>query len=58
MHLRKVGVVRGFGRQVLFNSGVRRGDQVILNPLVDLAEGAKARIRHDPTQTSRPAAVV
>jgi hypothetical protein len=27
VHLRKVGVVRDLGRQVLVNSGVKRGDQ-------------------------------
>jgi RND family efflux transporter MFP subunit len=52
VHLRKVGVVRDLGRQVLVNSGVKRGDQVILNPAVDLAEGAKVRTRPGPTQTS------
>ena len=52
VHLRKVGVVRDLGRQVLVDSGVKRGDQVILNPAVDLADGAKVRIRREPTQTS------
>jgi hypothetical protein len=52
VHLRKVNVVRDLGRQVLVDSGVKRGDQVILNPAVDLADGAKARIRRAPAQTS------
>src|SRR6202042_444434 len=52
VHLRKVGVVRDLGRQVLVNSGVKRGDQVILNPAVDLAEGTKVRTRQASTQTS------
>jgi RND family efflux transporter MFP subunit len=52
VHLRKVNVVRDLGRQVLVDSGVKRGDQVILNPAVDLADGAKVRIRRAPTQTS------
>jgi RND family efflux transporter MFP subunit len=52
VHLRKVVVVRDFGRQVLVNSGVKRGDQVILNPAVDLAEGTKVRARQRSTQTS------
>jgi RND family efflux transporter MFP subunit len=52
VHLRKVGVVRDLGRQVLVNSGVKRGDQVILNPAVDLAEGTKVRTRPGPVQTS------
>jgi hypothetical protein len=50
--LRKVAVVRDLGRQVLVNSGVKRGDQVILNPAVDLAEGTKVRARQGSTQTS------
>jgi RND family efflux transporter MFP subunit len=45
VHLRKIGVVRDLGREVLVNTGVKQGDQVILNPAVDLAEGAKVRAR-------------
>jgi RND family efflux transporter MFP subunit len=52
VHLRKIGVVRDLGREILVNSGVKRGDQVILNPAVDLADGSKVRIRTRPTQTS------
>jgi RND family efflux transporter MFP subunit len=52
VHLRKVSMVRDLGRQVLVNSGVKRGDQVILNPAVDLAEGTKVRTRPAATQTS------
>jgi hypothetical protein len=52
VHLRKVGVVRDLGRQVLVNSGVNRGDQVILNPAVDIAEGSKVRPR--PPDTTPP----
>jgi RND family efflux transporter MFP subunit len=52
VHLRKVGVVRDRGRQVVVNSGVNRGDQVILNPAVDIAEGSKVRPR--PPDTTPP----
>jgi RND family efflux transporter MFP subunit len=52
VHLRKVGVVRDLGRQVLVNSGVKRGDQVILNPAVDLSDGTRAKTRQKPMQTS------
>ena len=45
VHLRKINVVRDLGREVEVNSGVKGGDQVILNPAVDLAEGAKVRTR-------------
>ncbi|OAF05776.1 efflux transporter periplasmic adaptor subunit [Bradyrhizobium centrolobii] len=50
VHLRKIGVLRDFGSEVEVDSGVKRGDQVILNPSVDLAEGAKV-------QAKRPTAV-
>lgn len=43
VHLRKIGIVRDLGREVEVNSGVKRGDQVILNPSVDLAEGSRVR---------------
>lgn len=43
VHLRKIGIVRDLGREVEVNSGVKRGDQVILNPRVDLAEGSRVR---------------
>lgn len=52
VHLRKVSVVRDLGQQVEINSGVKRGDQVILNPAVDLAEGSKVRTRPPAVQTS------
>jgi RND family efflux transporter MFP subunit len=52
VHLRKVGVVRDLGRQILVNAGVRRGDQVILNPAVDLAEGTRVKTRQELMQTS------
>lgn len=51
-HLRKVAVVRDLGQQVEVNSGVKRGDEVILNPAVDLVDGSKARTRLQPMQTS------
>ncbi len=52
VHLRKVAVVRDLGQEVEVNNGVKRGDQVILNPAVDLAEGSKVRILPQPIQTS------
>jgi len=51
VHLRKIGVVRDLGREVEVNSGVKRGDQVILNPSVDIAEGARVKTR-PPTAVS------
>ncbi len=43
VHLRKVAVIRDLGQEVEVNSGVKRGDQVILNPAVDLDDGSKVR---------------
>jgi RND family efflux transporter MFP subunit len=44
VHLHKIGVVRDLGQEVEVNSGVADGDAVILNPLVELADGSKVRI--------------
>ena len=52
VHLRKVSVVRDLGSEVEINSGVKAGDQVILNPAVDLADGSKVRVRTAAVQTS------
>jgi RND family efflux transporter MFP subunit len=52
VRLRKIGVVRDLGREILVNSGVERGDQVILNPAVDLVQGSKVRVKSHPTATS------
>jgi RND family efflux transporter MFP subunit len=51
VHFRKIDIVRDLGREVLVNSGVKQGDQVILNPGVDLTDGAKVRAR-PPTAVS------
>src|SRR3981081_4657366 len=39
--LRKLAVGCGVGPQVEVNSGVKRGNQVVLNPAVDLVGGSK-----------------
>jgi RND family efflux transporter MFP subunit len=44
-HLRKIEIARDFGREVEVTSGVDPGEQVILNPPVNLADGAKLRIQ-------------
>jgi RND family efflux transporter MFP subunit len=46
--LRTVNVVRDFGTRIEVNSGVKEGDQVILTPPVDLADGQKVRVRPKP----------
>jgi RND family efflux transporter MFP subunit len=43
--LHKVEIARDFGREVEVRDGVHAGDQLILNPPADLADGAKVRLR-------------
>jgi RND family efflux transporter MFP subunit len=45
--IRKVKVIRDLGTQVEVNNGVSAGDQVILNPPVNLADGSKVKVRTD-----------
>ena len=42
--IRKVRVTRDLGTQVEVDSGVKPGDQVILNPPVNLVEGGKVHV--------------
>jgi RND family efflux transporter MFP subunit len=44
-HIRKISVARDLGTQVEARDGVKPGDQVILNPPVDLVEGRKVQAR-------------
>ncbi len=44
----KVTVVRDFGTTVEVSAGVKDGDQVILNPAVDLTDGHKVQVRPGP----------
>jgi RND family efflux transporter MFP subunit len=46
--IRRVTVVRDFGTTVEVSAGVKDGDQVILNPPVDLTDGKKVQIRPSP----------
>jgi acetyltransferase-like isoleucine patch superfamily enzyme len=44
-HLQKITIARDFGTDVEVHDGVKPGDQVILNPVIDLAEGSKVTAR-------------
>jgi RND family efflux transporter MFP subunit len=44
-HIRKISVARDLGTQVEVRNGVKAGDQVILNPTVDLMDGSRVRPR-------------
>jgi RND family efflux transporter MFP subunit len=47
-HIRPVNVVRDFGTTVEINKGVKDGDQVILNPPVDMTDGRKVNVKPGP----------
>src|SRR3984957_1220198 len=44
-HIQKISVARDLGTQVEVHDGVKAGDQVILNPTVDLMDGSRVRPR-------------
>jgi RND family efflux transporter MFP subunit len=48
-HLQKIAIARDFGTEVEVHDGVKPGDQVILNPMIDLAEGGKVAARKPAT---------
>src|SRR6202000_952823 len=48
-HLQKITIARDFGTEVEVHDGVKPGDQVILNPMVNLAEGSKVAARRPQT---------
>jgi RND family efflux transporter MFP subunit len=47
-HFRKITAVRDFGTTVEVSEGVEDGDQVILNPPIDLTDGHKVKVRPGP----------
>jgi len=51
--LRKVGVTRDLGTRVEVDSGIKAGDQVILNPPVTLVDGSKVQPRPDAAASDR-----
>jgi RND family efflux transporter MFP subunit len=49
VHMQKISIVRDFGKQVEVQPNLKAGDQVILNPTVDLADGSRVAPRSEPT---------
>ena len=47
-HLRKIAITADYGTEVEINAGVQNGDQVILQPPVNLADGGKVQIIPEP----------
>ena len=52
-HLQKITIARDFGTEVEVHDGVKPGDQVILNPMVNLAEGSKVAVRKTQDKLDR-----
>ena len=52
VHLQKITIARDFGTEVEVHDGVKPGEQVILNPMLGLANGSKVTVRTDKPQTS------
>jgi RND family efflux transporter MFP subunit len=48
-HLQKITIARDFGTEVEVHDGIKPGDQVILNPMINLAEGSKVTARKAQT---------
>ena len=53
-HIRKLEVARDFGTELEVRTGVRPGDLVILNPSVDLADGARVSAAQKPQTPQKP----
>lgn len=51
-HLQKIAIARDFGTSVEVREGIRPGDQVILNPTVDLPDGHKVTVQAPNTKPS------
>ncbi|SNT61836.1 RND family efflux transporter, MFP subunit [Tardiphaga sp. OK246] len=43
VHMHKITIARDFGTSVEVRNGIKAGDQVVLNPMVNLAEGQKVK---------------
>jgi RND family efflux transporter MFP subunit len=51
VHLQKISIARDLGKQVVIERGIKAGDQVILNPVVDLGDGAKVAPQPEPARS-------
>lgn len=51
VHQQKISIARDLGKQVVIEQGVKAGDQVILNPMVDLADGARVAPQPEPASS-------
>jgi hypothetical protein len=49
VHIRNVSMARDLGTSLELSDGVKAGDQMILNPGVDLVDGSKVRAGAKPS---------
>jgi len=49
VRMQKISIARDFGKEVEVREGVKAGDQVILNPMVNLVDGSKVTLQKQPT---------
>ena len=52
-HIRKISVARDLGTEIEVRDGVNPGDQVVLNPPVDLVDGGRVTARSDDKPAAR-----
>jgi hypothetical protein len=52
VHLQKIVIARDLGTSVEIRDGLQAGDQVVLNPAVDLAEGHKVTVQPPEKKSS------
>jgi RND family efflux transporter MFP subunit len=52
-HIRKISVTRDLGTQVEVDDGLKAGDQVVLNPPVNIIDGSKVQLRAEPGAPAR-----
>jgi RND family efflux transporter MFP subunit len=55
VHIRKIDVARDLGTEVEVRDGLANGEQVVLNPPVNLAEGSKVEIQAPPSAATTKA---
>src|ERR1700747_1427361 len=48
VRLQRISIARDFGKEVEVQQGLKAGDQVVLNPMVDLANGRKVAPQPEP----------
>ena len=51
-HLRKIAITTDYGTEVEVNAGVKDGDQVMLQPPVNLTDGDRVQIIPEPPAAS------